>query len=278
MRTLAIVGVGLLGGSIALAARARGVAERIVGVDRDAAALEKARRRCGLDECFTEAAPAVRQADITVFCTPVDEIAEQVVAAASHCGPGSVLTDVGSTKAAIVRGLENRLPPDCRFVGSHPLAGSEKCGAGHAQAHLFEGRLVVVTPTEKTDRDSLKEVRGFWQALGSHVVEMTPEDHDRAVARTSHLPHLVAAALAGGLEQELRELTASGFRDTTRVAGGDALLWTGVLLQNREAILDALGDFEAELGRFRAALHGDDRAAIEALLTHAKRNRDALGS
>jgi len=278
MRTLAIVGVGLIGGSIALAARARGVVDRIVGVDRDAEALDQARRRCCLDETSADVASAARQAQVMIFCTPVDQVAEQVLAAAPCCPPGTLLMDVGSTKADIVRGLDQGLPPDCRFIGSHPLAGSEKRGAGYAHQRLFEGRVVVVTPTDKTAPETLKEARTFWQALGAQVVEMTPEDHDRALAKTSHLPHLVAAALAGGLAPELRELTASGFRDATRVAAGDASLWTGIFLHNRGPILQALRALEDELDRFRAALGAGDRAALDKLLTHAKRNRDALGS
>jgi cyclohexadieny/prephenate dehydrogenase len=277
MRTLAIVGVGLMGGSIALAAKARGVAGRVLGVDRNDEALEQARLYCGLDECFTNMAPAVRQAQITVFCTPVDQIAEQVAAAAASCD-GGLLTDVGSTKATIVRGLEKKLPAGCRFVGSHPLAGSEKSGAAHAHSRLFEGRVVVVTPTEQTAPEPLEEVKKFWQVLGAKVVEMTPEDHDIALAQTSHLPHLLAAALAGGLPAELRPLTATGFRDTTRVAAGEPALWTGVFMHNRGPILKALQALEGELGRFRDALDVGDRVALESLLTNAKRNRDALGS
>jgi prephenate dehydrogenase len=278
MQTLAIVGVGLIGSSIAQAARARGVADRILGADRNAELLEQARRRCGLDECYTDVGAAVRQAQITVFCTPVDHIADQVAAAALSCAPGGLMTDVGSTKVTIVRGLEKRLPSRCRFVGSHPLAGSEKSGPGHARQHLFEGRMVVITPTEKTAPESLLEIKTFWQSLGAKVVEMTPEDHDAALARTSHLPHLVAAALAGGLPPELRPLAATGFRDSTRVAGGDPALWTGVLMHNRGPILQALQALEEELDRFRAALDAGDRAAIDLLLTQARRNRDALGN
>jgi prephenate dehydrogenase len=278
MRTLAIVGVGLIGGSIALAARAQRVAERIIGVDRDAVALENARRCCELDDCFADLAAAARQAEVMVFCTPVDQIADQVVAAASWCQPGNVLTDVGSTKAVIVHDVERRLPGRSRFIGSHPLAGSEKCGAGHAQPRLFENRVVVVTPTAKTDPTAHQEIRSFWQALGARVIDMTPEDHDDALARTSHLPHLLATALAGSLPENLRELTATGFRDLTRLAAGDGSMWTGIFLHNRGPVLQALTEFEEELHRFRAAIDAADRVAIDALLAQAKRNRDALGS
>ena len=240
--------------------------------------IDNARRRCELDDCFADLDAAARQAQLMVFCTPVDQIAEQVVAAASCCQPGTLLTDVGSTKAVIVRDVERRLSGRSRFIGSHPLAGSEKCGAGHAQPRLFENRVVVVTPTDKSDPTAHQEIRAFWQALGAHVIDMTPEDHDAALARTSHLPHLVAAALARGLPEKLRELTATGFRNMTRLAAGDASMWTGIFFQNRGPVLQALAEFEEELHRFRAAIEAADRTAIDSLLTQAKRNRDALGS
>jgi prephenate dehydrogenase len=276
--TLAIIGVGLLGGSLALAARSRRLADRIVGMGQHPEALARACQRGLIDEGFLDIAPAVRRAQAVVVCTPVDHIVDHVVAAADACARGTMLTDVGSIKAVIVRGLQSRLPAGQTFIGSHPLAGSEKCGADHADAHLFAGRLVVVTPAENDDPDHVQRVTAFWQALGAQVKLMTPEDHDRAVAMTSHLPHLLAAALAGVLPAELHALAATGFRDTTRVAAGDPSLWTGILLHNREAILPALLSFEGALARFREALANGDRDAVNVLLTQGKRRRDALGS
>ena len=277
-RTLAIVGVGLIGGSIALAARARGVAQRIVGVGRNPESLERAQQRHIIDAWSTDLGEVAATAQIIVFCTPVDQVIEQVVTAAGRCEPGTLLTDAGSTKAVIVRTLERRLPAGTRFVGSHPLAGSEKRGYEHAEPRLFEGRMVVVTPVGKTDLEAAQQVAAFWQALGGHVIEMSPEDHDRALALTSHVPHLLAAVLAGVLPAKLHHLTAGGFRDTTRVAAGDPSVWTGIFLSNRQAILEALASFEVGLDRFRTALDAGDRAAIDALLLEGKRTRDALGS
>jgi len=269
-----------------LAARARGQADRIVGIDPNREALDQAGRCCSLDGTSRTIADAAQNWSgsddhaqlVIVFCTPVDHVVEQVLAAAPWCPPGALLTDVGSTKAEIIHGLESALPPQCRFIGSHPLAGSEKCGASHAQQDLFDGRVVVVTPTDKTSPVTLQDARSFWQGLGARVVQMTPEDHDRALAKTSHLPHLVAAALANGLTAELSALTASGFRDTTRIAAGDVSLWSGIFLHNRGPMLQALCALEDQLDRFRSALTAGDRATLDALLTQAKRNRDALGS
>jgi prephenate dehydrogenase len=163
-------------------------------------------------------------------------------------------------------------------VGSHPLAGSEKRGPEHADADIFQDRLTVVTPAPATPPDAVTRVVAFWQALGSRVKLMDADEHDRALALTSHLPHLAAAALAGILPPELGELTATGFRDTTRVAAGHPSLWTGIFAQNRPATLDALQRLSAQLEKYRLALEAGDWAALDALLTHAKKVRDALAS
>jgi prephenate dehydrogenase len=270
--TLSIVGVGLLGASIGLAARKRRLARHILGVGRDPAALERAARRGAIDApCDLQ--EAARRSQFIVVCTPVDTIAEHVEKIASQCAAHTLITDVGSTKKDIVNRLAG-LP----FVGSHPLAGSEKSGADHADADLFQGRITVVTPTLATPPDALSRTTAFWTALGSQVRLMDPEAHDRALALTSHLPHLVAAAVAGVLPPELYELTATGFRDTTRVAAGRPALWTGIFFQNRAALLDALQGLTAQVERYRAALEAGDAAALDSLLTHAKKVRDALAS
>jgi prephenate dehydrogenase len=278
IQTLTIIGVGLIGGSVGLAARRRGLAEHIIGVGRQASSLEKARALGAIDEPTTKLPEAVHRAEVAVFCTPVDQIAEQVLAAASGCASGTLLTDAGSTKAIIVGQVEGQLPDGVSFVGSHPLAGSEKRGPEYASADLFQGRVTVVTPTPRTEPAALERTLAFWRALGSNVRIMDPEAHDRALAYSSHLPHLVAAALAGLLPAELHALTATGFRDTTRVAGGDPALWAAISLQNRGALLRTLDALEERLARFRAALQAEDRTGLDDLLWEAKRVRDALGS
>jgi prephenate dehydrogenase len=276
--TLTIVGVGLIGGSIGLATKRRGVAERVLGVGRHQRTLNLAHDLGALDASFLELAPAVADADFVVFCTPVQRIAAQVLEAAPSCRAGAVLTDAGSTKAEIVDAVHGRLPAGVAFIGSHPLAGSEKRGPEYADADLFDGRLTVVTPAPGTDPAQLERVFDFWQALGSRVKLMLPEEHDRALALTSHVPHLLASALAGSLPPELRELTATGFRDATRIAAGDPELWTGIFLQNQAAVLAALERVLAQLDRLRAALTAHDERTLTDLLDLAKRARDVLGS
>jgi cyclohexadieny/prephenate dehydrogenase len=278
IQTLTIVGVGLIGGSIGLAARRRGVAAHVLGVGRSADSLERARAVGAIDEASLDLAAAVRRADVAVFCTPVDRIADQVLAVAPDCAPGTLLTDAGSTKAGIVARLDGQLPAGVAFVGSHPLAGSEKRGPEHADADLFRGRLTVITPGPRTDPAAVERTTAFWKALGSRVRLMTPEEHDQALALTSHLPHLLASALAGILPDDCRDLAATGFRDTTRVAAGDPALWTAIFAQNRDAVLRALHRLTGRLDALRAAVEAGDWTTLDTLLAEAKKVRDALGS
>jgi prephenate dehydrogenase len=274
--SLAIVGVGLIGGSIALAARRRGVAARIIGIDQDPAALDLAWKQTLIDEGFGDLALCVAHADLTVFCTPVDCIARQVVQAGPHCRAGALLTDVGSAKAQLVADVEQHLSSAAAFVGSHPLAGSEKQGPLHADADLLVDRIVVVTPTPRSDATAIDRIASFWRALGASVRLMSPREHDEALALTSHLPHLLAAALAGILPPHWYELTASGFRDTTRLAASNPALWAAIIRANPDAVLHGLDRFLSQLQHFRDAIGADDPAALLTLLAQGKKVKDNL--
>jgi prephenate dehydrogenase len=278
LETLAIVGVGLIGGSIGIAARRRGIADRIIGVDQHADTLQLASSAGLIDESSLDLSQAASRANLVVFCTPVDRIAAQVLGAAPHCRPGTLLTDVGSTKARIVAGIEEQLPPHVAFVGGHPLAGSEKQGPSHANPDLFVNRVVAVTPTARTKHIALAQIVSFWQSLGASVRQLSPEEHDDALALTSHLPHLVAPALAGILPQHWRELTASGFRDTTRLAASNPALWATILRSNRNAVLRELDRYLNRLQQFHDALGKDDVNALLALLKEGKKAKDEIGS
>jgi len=275
---LTIVGVGLIGGSIGLAAKKRGLAGRVRGLGRSEVSLDKALARGQIDDKHLEPQDALRDADFVVVCTPVDQIAGQVVRFAALCKPGAILTDAGSTKATIVADVQRALPGHVHFVGSHPLAGSEKRGPEAAEPELFQNRWTVVTPTPQTDAAALAQVERFWEALGSRVKRLAPDEHDRALALTSHVPHLVAAALAAALPADLHDLAATGFRDTTRIAAGDPGLWTAIFEHNRDAVLAALDKVEGRLVAFRQALVERDRNTLEQLLAQAKKVRDALGN
>lgn len=276
--TVAIIGVGLLGGSIGLALQQRGLVRRVIGVGRREESLRRARLLGTVTDTTLELARGVAEADLIVVCTPVGDIVDYVCQAAEHCPAHAIITDVGSTKADIVRQLRQQLPTELRFVGSHPLAGSEKTGAQHAQAELFEGRVTVVTSAEGTESGALEQVVAFWESLGSRVLRMSPEDHDEAVAMTSHATHVIAAALAAATAPDQLPLTASGWRDTTRVAAGDPQLWRQILVTNRDQVLKSLGKFEKVLSQFRAALKRGDDASLVQLLDAGKKTRDSVGS
>ncbi|MEX0703146.1 MAG: prephenate dehydrogenase/arogenate dehydrogenase family protein [Planctomycetales bacterium] len=294
-----IVGVGLIGGSIAAALKARGFTGPIIGSGRDPARLEAA-RRAGLLDKVTTGPP---RASLIVVCTPVDRIAADVRAAAELAAPGTLITDAGSVKGPLCRELAGALPEGVAFIGAHPLAGSEKQGFEHAAADLFVDALCVIVGVQPSGcdagvqasacdvgvqasacPDSLKAVlqrelqrtERFWQSLGARTVRMTAEDHDRAVARTSHLPHVVAAALVASLTPSDAPLAATGFRDTTRIAAGALDLWTAILLANAPATLAALDTFRDRLDEYRTAIAERDAAKLKRLLAQSKTTRDAL--
>lgn len=283
-KTVAIVGVGLIGGSIGLALRRRGLAERVIGIGRRRESLEQA-LACGcVTEIATGVAGGVKDAELVVVCTPVEAIAGHVLEAARVCKSECVITDAGSTKAEIVAGVESALAArtdrKTPFVGSHPIAGSEKTGPQAAGPDLFEGRVCVLTPTEHSKPSACATVEEFWQALGAKTVRLTPEQHDAVVARTSHLPHLVAAALAAATPNDelFQFLLGSGWHDTTRIAAGDPELWRQILLANRGPTLKALADFETVLSTWRRALENVDSRLLTELLKEGKSRRDAMGS
>ena len=271
--TVAIIGVGLIGGSIAAALKQRSLANCILGVGRNPERLEHARQR-GLIDRAAGGREAVAAADLVIWCTPADLIADDVRELRPHARPETLLTDAGSVKAAICTPLASPDPPI--FIGSHPLTGSERQGFEHADADLFVDRVCVITPEPSTPPEAVGRLQRFWEALGMSVLELSAEDHDRTLARTSHLPHLLAAALAASLADGDSRLTASGFRDTTRIAAGDPLLWLPILLDNAAAVTAALDRFEGRLAEFRAAISSRDREALKILLEQAKTVRDGL--
>lgn len=271
---LAIIGVGLIGGSIGLAARRSGLYAPILGVDADAAALDKAITR-GCIDAADELPSAAKRAQIVVVATPVDQIAQHVRLAAA-CGD-ALITDTGSTKARILDAVIRAGDPP-QFVPAHPLAGSEKRGAEHARANLFDGRLVILTPTARTTASRIAQASAFWESLGGRLYSMSAEEHDRTLAVTSHLPHLLASALAGLLNPNVTGFAATGFRDTTRLASGDPALWGPIFAENAPHVLAALDLFRNRLDDFRHALDNNDAATIHRLLTEAKGIRDDLGN
>lgn len=277
-KTVSIVGVGLIGASIGQAALARGLAEEVIGIARRQTTLRAARRVGAVTHTTIDLAKGVAQAELVIVCTPVATIAQLVREAAQACPPGTLITDVGSTKSRIVAELDDGLPRGCQFLGSHPLAGSEKTGPSYSDATLFEGRVTVITPTRNTRAEDFDTLEEFWSGLGSVVIRMSPEEHDKALAMASHLPHLVASLLAGVLPEPYFRLVSSGFLDTTRIAAGDPEMWKQICLHNRENLVAACQLFGGELGRVAQALARGDEKTIQEILEKGKKNRDALGS
>ena len=275
---VAIVGVGLIGGSIGLALRKRGLAENVIGIGRRQVTLRIARRVGAVSHTTVDLAKGVAEANLVIVCTPIGKVVEHVRQAARCCRPGTLITDVGSAKQVIVAALDAGLSGDCRFLGGHPIAGGEQAGPSYAQADLFESRVAVLTPTKNTRAEDFDLLEEFWQGLGAVVLQMSPDEHDRALAVSSHLPHMAAAALAVTLTEKYFRVAGTGVLDATRLAAGDPNLWKQILLLNRENALVALEQFGANLFNLHAALRDRDDAALERFLISAKKNRDALGS
>lgn len=279
---ISILGVGLIGGSIGLAAQKYQVAERVVGIGRKEEKLAQAQRQGCCTETTTDWEAGIREADLIVVCSPVEAIVPWVEQMVPFCKVGAVITDAGSTKQQIVETLHRsetvRGRKDVHFVGSHPMAGSDKSGCEHATADLYRDRLTIVTPVAETDRVALTKVRQFWEALGSRVLERSPSEHDVAVAVTSHLPHVIAGLLAAATPEALLELTGTGWADTTRVAAGDIELWRQILTTNRGHVLRSLGNFEKLLSAFRASLDAGQDEQWITLLKQGKHHRDIVGS
>jgi prephenate dehydrogenase len=274
-----IVGVGLIGGSVGLALRDRKLAGRVIGVGRSAKSLTEAKRLGAVTETTADLAQAVASADVVVVTTGVAAIAGLLDAVDAAVQPGTLLTDAGSTKASIVAAWEkHRRTRRGRFVGAHPIAGSHRRGPAAASADLFTGRVTVVTPGRATPAADVEETGAFWAALGATVFTMSPAEHDRLLAATSHAPHLLAAALAAATPAEARQFTAGGWRDTTRIAAGDPDLWADILLDNAAAVAKALSRIAGATEKMLTALEKGDRRKLVSLLHAAKEVRDAVGS
>lgn len=272
-----IVGVGLLGGSIGMALRARKIARKVVGFSPRGNSLAAAITLGAIDQYSNSLADACQGADLAIVCTPVQSIAEFANQCFSLMPSGGLITDVGSTKQSIVEAVALS-PASASFVGSHPLAGSEKSGVDHARADLLNGKLVVITPDRLRPSPLVPVAEQLWQALGARTLQLSPAEHDFALARTSHLPHILAAALAAATPANLLPLAASGWRDTTRVASGGADLWRQILEENRHSVIQVLEEFAGDLQLWLKALRESDGNQLEQLLLEGKQKRDALGN
>ena len=277
---LVVCGVGLIGGSFALALRAAGAVGHVVGYGRTRAALERAQSLGVIDSIADDWQHALAGADMVLLAVPVGQIAQVMADMAPHLAPGTIVTDAGSTKRDVIEAIYEKLDGQlARVVPAHPIAGAEKSGVDAAFATLYQQRNVVVTPLPENDRDAVERVTAAWQACGATVRQMSPQEHDRVFAAVSHLPHLLAYGLVHDLAgranaEQLFSFAAGGFRDFTRIAGSHPEMWRDICLANRHALTAELDQYLAELAYLRALLIGNDGKALEALFAEAREARN----
>ena len=269
---VAVVGTGLIGGSLAMALKRKKLARRIVGVSRHEETLRIAKKKSIIDSGSRDL-NIVRDADLVILATPVDTILKSGRAIRGLIKDSCIVTDVGSTKQKIVRSLARIFP---RFVGSHPLAGSEKRGIINADPRIFKGSVCLLTPVAGTDRSALKKIQRLWESLGARVVFISPERHDKALAFVSHLPHIAAFSLINSVPAEDLKFASGGLRDTTRIAASDPGIWADIFLSNRSNIIKAIGVWQRNAGLLKSAIAHQDRRRIAGILNQAKSKRSKL--
>ncbi|RKU39044.1 prephenate dehydrogenase/arogenate dehydrogenase family protein [Candidatus Poribacteria bacterium] len=293
LRRITIWGVGLIGGSIGLALKKNGFQGQRVGLGRNIGRLENALARDAVDIVTTEMEDGIRESDLVVLCTPVELIPLLVQRIAESVAPEQriVLTDAGSTKSVLVKSVEECLQVHgsdaFSFIGAHPMAGSHETGVDAACATLFENAKCILTPTENSDPNALQLVKSLWEFIGAVPYFLSPETHDQLIGAASHLPHLIASILTNTVanveteEGKALDFTATGFRDSTRIAAGSPDLWTGIFTQNSDALLALIEDIVANLMEFKTLLQTDNLAEIERVLVEAqtiiKKRTEMLG-
>jgi cyclohexadieny/prephenate dehydrogenase len=280
---VALLGIGLIGSSMAYAIRRAGLAAHIAGYTRSAESLEQARAIGFADTLHDTPEAAVREADFVVLATPVGAFAELAQAIAPQLKAGAIVSDVGSVKTAVIREVGPHIPAGVHFVPAHPIAGTEQSGPEAGFAELFDGRWCVLTPPEGTDPQAIETVRTFWRRCGSEVETMDAKHHDLVLAITSHVPHLIAYNIVGTAadletvtQGEVIKYSAGGFRDFTRIAASDPTMWRDVFLNNREAVLEMLGRFNEDLTALQRAIRWGDGEALFNLFTRTRAIRRSI--
>jgi cyclohexadieny/prephenate dehydrogenase len=280
---LALIGVGLIGSSISHAARRAGLVGEIVGCASRVETRDKAVALDLVTRAYADPAEAVAGADLVILCTPVGAYGAIAEAIGPHLKAGAIVSDVGSVKAAAVRDIAPHIPDHAHFIAGHPIAGTEQSGPEAGFAELFDGRWCILTPEPDTDRMAVATLESFWQKLGSHVDIMTPEHHDLVLAITSHVPHLIAfnivntaAHLERVTDSEVIKFSAGGFRDFTRIAASDPVMWRDVFLNNKDAVLEMLGRFSEDLVALQRAIRFGDGETLEKTFAAARAVRRGI--
>ena len=270
---VAIVGTGLIGGSIALAIKKKRLAKVVVGVSRHKKTLLLAKKIMAIDKGSQEL-NIIKDADLVILATPVDTIINLAAKIYPFVKKGCIVSDVGSTKREIVSKLERIFP---RYIGSHPLAGSEKRGVVNANPSIIKGSLCILTPTKNTDKEALEKIKRLWSELGARVAFLPPDAHDKILSFVSHLPHLVVFSLIDIIPKEYLRLASSGLKDTTRIAASDSEIWCDIFLSNQKNILKSIGLFQNNLSRIKSAIQRKDKKLLNKIIKEAKKKRNSLG-
>lgn len=277
---LAVIGVGLIGGSFALALKRAGKVSHVVGVGRNHANLELARSRGAIDSIAPDPAAAAGDAEVVLVATPVSQFAQIFAALAKSLKPGAIVTDAGSTKRDVVAAARAALGARiAQFVPGHPVAGAERSGAGAASVELFRGRRVVLTPLPENAPAAVTRVRQLWEVCGARVTQLDADEHDAVLAAVSHLPHLLAYALVHEVAErenaeQLFSYAAGGFRDFTRIASSHPEMWRDICIANRDRVLHELGRYQSKLGAVERLLRASDAAGLEKLFAEAREARE----
>jgi prephenate dehydrogenase len=280
-KQITILGPGLLGASLAKASKKSALTTRIVTWSRRPESRKQCLEQDWCDAVYDEPESAVQGSDLVVICTPVETISDLLKRIAPNLAPNTLVTDVGSTKASICAAAVSIAKDHFFFVGSHPMAGSEKTGLENARTELFDSAACIVTPDATTPAEACSKIKKFWEALKMQVYVLSPTEHDLIIAHISHLPHLLATTLSNCLAQndpDWAKMSGPGLRDTTRVAGGDPGLWLQILSDNNQPVLEALTAFEENLSNFKSALLEKDNEKILQLLKNGKAFRDTLNN
>lgn len=277
--TLAVVGVGLIGGSLARAAKSKGLVSRVVGMGRGEENLVKALELGVIDVMERDPIRGLKEADLVVLATPVNSLTDILGSVAPHVRADAVITDVGSVKGPVVQEAEKHFPRPIRFVGGHPIAGTEHSGVEASFATLFENRKCILTPTDNTDPRAVEAIERFWKAVGSEVITMDLDRHDRVLGFVSHLPHIVAYALVNTVvaaeekQGELLDFSAGGFRDFTRIASSHPEMWRDICLMNRSALLESIRAFSSTLEALSDLITSGDGNGLEKQFQRSRSTR-----
>lgn len=286
-KQVAIIGVGLIGGSLGLLMRRKGLADHVVGIGRRVENLERAVELGAIDRHVLDAKDGVRGSDLVILATPVDTYGAHLEEWAHCLVPGAIVSDVGSVKGSLVEQSESAMPPGAHFVGAHPIAGKEKTGVAAASAQLFTGARCILTPTGKTDARALEQIRQLWQETGALVLTMDPHLHDQILGAVSHLPHAAAFALMNALADlrdrqlpslDLARHSGGGLRDTTRIAASSPEMWRDIFLWNRDNIVSFIDGYTRALEELKELIKAGDARGIEQSLERAKGEREKLNA